>query len=47
MTSGNRLRRARSASVKSWTGIATSVWTETFVLLHDYRGGNMSGCILV
>jgi len=39
MTSGNRLRRARSASVKSWTGIGTSVWNETIVLAHDYRGG--------
>src|SRR5262245_57390244 len=39
MTSGKRWRRARSASVNRWTGIATSMGKETFVTLHEYQGG--------
>src|SRR5687768_16147006 len=44
MTSGKRLRRARSASVNSWTGITTSMGKETFVTLHAYRGEKNTIC---
>ena len=40
MTSGNRWRRARSASVPRWTGLGPAVWNETIVFAHDSRGGN-------
>src|SRR5215471_19201524 len=41
ITSGKRSRKTRSASVKSYTGIVTSVGTETFLLLHAMRGDNI------
>src|SRR2546428_10423464 len=38
MALGKRFARSRSAADSSWTGMPLSLWKETVVWLHGYRG---------